>query len=214
MDVRQKLLELVAEQQPETDLANLSRALGRNHAYLQQFVKRGVPKKLPEEVRYQLAGLLGVDQSELLESGSGAASSNQEAPGLESPGIPFQHAPKHLLKQRKTHAVSKQGDSYYLAGVIPDSEQSYALEVKDRSMELAGFVPGDVVISELGKKCTEGQYVIVQHYLESGDAETIIREYRAPFLMPRSTDSAFVPIQIADSNIRIVSPVLKKISLY
>jgi len=38
-------------------------ALGRNDAYLQQFLQRGSPRRLPEEIRHQLAGLLGVEVS-------------------------------------------------------------------------------------------------------------------------------------------------------
>lgn len=39
--------------------------VGRNHAYLQQFIERGVPKKLPEDVRHGLAALLRIDEMEL-----------------------------------------------------------------------------------------------------------------------------------------------------
>ena len=37
------------------DFAGLSRMLGRNPAYIQQFVRRGVPKRLKEEERRKLA---------------------------------------------------------------------------------------------------------------------------------------------------------------
>ena len=46
---RTLLLKLIADY--ETDLASVSKALGRNHAYLQQYIKRGTPQELPEEVR-------------------------------------------------------------------------------------------------------------------------------------------------------------------
>ncbi|MEI9983485.1 MAG: S24 family peptidase [Aliidongia sp.] len=49
---RTLLLKLIADY--ETDLASVSKALGRNHAYLQQYVKRGTPRELPEEVRERL----------------------------------------------------------------------------------------------------------------------------------------------------------------
>lgn len=44
------------------DYAGLSRLLGRNAAYIQQFVKRGVPRKLDEEDRKILAEFFGVDE--------------------------------------------------------------------------------------------------------------------------------------------------------
>jgi hypothetical protein len=46
-------------------LAGLSRALGRNQAYLQQFVARGVPRRLPERERAELARLLDLPESQL-----------------------------------------------------------------------------------------------------------------------------------------------------
>lgn len=45
------------------DFAGLSRMLGRNPAYIQQFVRRGVPKKLKEEERKKLARFFGVPES-------------------------------------------------------------------------------------------------------------------------------------------------------
>jgi len=47
------------------DMAGVSRRLGLNHAYIQQFVTKGKPQALPEEVRYGLAEILGVDEAEL-----------------------------------------------------------------------------------------------------------------------------------------------------
>lgn len=58
--VRKILVDTVTER--GANLAELSRAVGRNHAYLQQFVKRGVPAELPEKIRLKLALLLEVDE--------------------------------------------------------------------------------------------------------------------------------------------------------
>lgn len=61
--VRLELLKLVRER--DTDLKNVSLALGRNAAYLHQFVHRGTPKVLSEDVREQLAKHLGCDEDKL-----------------------------------------------------------------------------------------------------------------------------------------------------
>ena len=45
--------------------AAISKLLGRNAAYVQQFIKRGTPKKLDEEDRQILAEYYGVDQQTL-----------------------------------------------------------------------------------------------------------------------------------------------------
>jgi phage repressor protein C with HTH and peptisase S24 domain len=47
------------------DFAGLSRMLGRNPAYIQQFVRRGVPKRLGEAERRKLARYFGVPESAL-----------------------------------------------------------------------------------------------------------------------------------------------------
>lgn len=61
--VRSNLLTLSKDS--GLSLANLSNSLGKNPAYLQQYVRRGSPKKLPEELRYELATLLSVDEEVL-----------------------------------------------------------------------------------------------------------------------------------------------------
>ncbi len=47
------------------DFAGLSRMLGRNAAYIQQYVRRGVPKRLKEEERRKLARYFAVSETML-----------------------------------------------------------------------------------------------------------------------------------------------------
>ena len=56
-DARTELERLCAER--GEDFAGLSRMLGRNPAYIQQFVRRGVPKRLKESDRRTLARYFG-----------------------------------------------------------------------------------------------------------------------------------------------------------
>ena len=60
-DPRLVLERLCAER--GEDFAGLSRMLGRNAAYIQQFVRRGVPKRLKEEERRKLARYFSVPES-------------------------------------------------------------------------------------------------------------------------------------------------------
>lgn len=55
---RLNLLKLIADH--GTDLANVSQAIGRNPAYLQQFIKRGSPRNLGEPEREALGRHFGV----------------------------------------------------------------------------------------------------------------------------------------------------------
>jgi hypothetical protein len=45
------------------DFAGLSRMLGRNSAYIQQFVRRGVPRRLKEEERRKLARYFAISEA-------------------------------------------------------------------------------------------------------------------------------------------------------
>lgn len=67
--IRRRVLELIAHRDPPTDLKKASIACGKNHAYLHQFVNRGTPRRLPEDVRHLLAAHLGVEESALRDGG-------------------------------------------------------------------------------------------------------------------------------------------------
>lgn len=60
---RERLLELA--QAGGVSLASLSDMIGRNPSYLQQFIRKGSPRKLEEQDRRALAGFFGVGESEL-----------------------------------------------------------------------------------------------------------------------------------------------------
>lgn len=63
IDPRARLMELVAER--GVSLAALSGLIGRNSSYLQQFVRKGSPRKLEENDRRILAQFFGVPEAEL-----------------------------------------------------------------------------------------------------------------------------------------------------
>ncbi len=63
MDARTRLAEAARDR--GSSLAALSRMLGRNPTYLQQYITKGSPRKLEEEDRRKLAQFLGLAESEL-----------------------------------------------------------------------------------------------------------------------------------------------------
>jgi phage repressor protein C with HTH and peptisase S24 domain len=73
------ILERLCAERGE-DFAGLSRMLGRNPAYIQQFVRRGVPKRLKEEERRKLARYFSVPETLL----GGPPETEGPAPGLVS----------------------------------------------------------------------------------------------------------------------------------
>lgn len=60
-DPRKALERLCAER--GEDFAGLSRLLGKNPAYIQQYIRRGTPRRLKEEERRKLARYFGVAES-------------------------------------------------------------------------------------------------------------------------------------------------------
>lgn len=60
IDPRVVLEKLIVERRE--DYAALSRLIGRNSAYIQQFIKRGTPKKLAEDDRRKLARYFGINE--------------------------------------------------------------------------------------------------------------------------------------------------------
>jgi phage repressor protein C with HTH and peptisase S24 domain len=62
-DPRQVLDALIRDRRE--DYASLSRLIGRNPTYVQQYIKRGVPRKLDEADRRTLARYFGIDEATL-----------------------------------------------------------------------------------------------------------------------------------------------------
>ncbi|NCP19989.1 MAG: LexA family transcriptional regulator [Erythrobacter sp.] len=67
---RARLLELARTR--GSSLSGLSALIGRNSSYLQQFIRKGSPRKLEERDRRTLAEFFGVDESELGAAEDGA----------------------------------------------------------------------------------------------------------------------------------------------
>jgi len=129
-------------------LKEASRALGRNDAYLQQYVHRRSPRRLPEELRHALAMLVGCAHDEFLDpddtlvtvrggqtpvaffddvaaSAGGGALNAPDAPDLEDGDAPFL-IPTRLLRQitsspsASLRLITIRGDS--MAPVLEDGD--------------------------------------------------------------------------------------------
>lgn len=89
-DPRRRLLDLAESQ--NVSLAQLSAMIGRNASYLQQFVRKGSPRKLEETDRRRLAGFFGVDESQL-----GAPEENSPAQFGKTPRSDWLDVPRLAL---------------------------------------------------------------------------------------------------------------------
>lgn len=92
-------LDKAAEQAGKT-LKELSLAAGKNHAYLQQYINRGTPRVLPEDVRATLAAELGGEPDDYKEQNArpsapritGVGPASEQLAGTPLPQS--QHAPR------------------------------------------------------------------------------------------------------------------------
>lgn len=86
MDPREKLSTLARER--GNSLAALSRMLGRNSTYLQQYITKGSPRKLEEADRRRLANFFGVSEGEL--GGPEEISLGRTSEWVEVPRLPLE----------------------------------------------------------------------------------------------------------------------------
>jgi phage repressor protein C with HTH and peptisase S24 domain len=150
-------------------LSELSLRAGKNHAYFQQFIRRGVPERLPEEVRGLVAQILRVDESQLKIVGKKAA----------APAIPPNAEVSGEVQIATRIPVYGQAVGVILNGnrvadiLAPPSlsrvADAYAVYVVGDSMEPRYFA-GEMVFVNPRLPISKGAFVVAQ--IAIGDDET------------------------------------------
>ena len=141
------------------DYAALSRLIGRNPAYIQQFIRRGSPRKLAEDDRKLLARYLGVDES-LLGGPLGAPVAGDliSVPRL---AVEASAGPGALASREET--ISRFGfDARWLRGVASAPQNVSAIAVRGESM-LPTLSEGDEILVDRGDaadRLRDGIYVL------------------------------------------------------
>jgi len=162
------------------NLSELSKKIGKNHAYLHQFMNRGVPRKLPEDVRVALAAELGVPEVALKPNGNprpmDLIRSPKLVPGGElvrDPDFPIYAATQggkgHLIVT--TDAIQTVRRPVILEGV----KNAYGLLIMGESM-IPAFRPGDfaLVHPHLPPE-RDTDVILYRHDPFTGEAEAIIK---------------------------------------
>jgi SOS-response transcriptional repressor LexA len=158
--IRTRLAEL------HLNMSAVSKMLGKNHAYLHQFLDRHIPANLPEIVRGRLAEILQVPEGVL--KGEGGRIRPPTRPGgavYISDKIPVKGAGQGGSEgffPWNGETVDYVPRPPHLAGT-PDA---YAIYVYGSSME-PRYVAGEVVHIHPGKPVTQGAFVLVQLKPES-----------------------------------------------
>jgi SOS-response transcriptional repressor LexA len=155
--------------QRHLNMSAVSKMLGKNHAYLHQFLDRRIPAQLPELVRGQLADILGVPEEKL--RGGGGKGSPTPRPGSRwAPPMGGDKIPVYGAAQGgpdgwfpwNGEAVEYVSRPPHLAGAI----EPFAVYVAGSSME-PRYYAGEIVYIHPGKPATIGAFVLVEVKPES-----------------------------------------------
>jgi phage repressor protein C with HTH and peptisase S24 domain len=143
------------------DFAGLSRMLGRNPAYIQQFVRRGIPKRLREEERRKLARYFAVPEALL----GGPAGEPAPADGLVS----VNRHPVHVSAGPGAIVNEELGKPYFafderwLKALTPTAAANLSLVRVEGDSMAPTLNAGDDILVDLGDaadRLRDGIYVL------------------------------------------------------
>lgn len=156
VDARDTLERLIRE--TGEDYASLSRLLGRNAAYVQQFVKRGVPKKLDEDDRGKLARYFAIDETLLGGPPSVPAPANDMAV-IARMAVRASAGPG-AVNDRETAAGRFAFDASYLRRMGADPKLLSAIRVEGDSMAPTLDDGDDIMVDRGDTRLRDGIYVL------------------------------------------------------
>lgn len=142
------------------DFAGLSRMLGRNPAYIQQFVRRGVPKRLRETERRKLARYFAIPESML-----GGPADERGTDGL----LPVKRTPVRVSAGPGTFAGDEAGRPYFgfdqrwlKALTATPPERLSIVRVEGDSMSPTLRAGDDILVDtdDCGDRLRDGIYVL------------------------------------------------------
>ena len=208
-DPRARLLELAAAR--GASLAQLSALIGRNGTYLQQFVKKGSPRKLEETDRRTLARFLGVDEAQL-----GAPEENSRAiPGKAVRGD-WVDVPRLALEAAAGSGAVAEGEqaigafrfsARWLRGQGLDPAMLSAIAVAGDSMEPLLRDGDEILVDRSPRPLRDGIHVV-----RVGES-LLVKRVQAGIpgrIVLESENSAYRPIELEPGEVEVVGRVVWK----
>ncbi|MGN3973548.1 S24 family peptidase [Tsuneonella sp. SYSU-LHT278] len=204
---RLRLLDLA--QQRGVSLAGLSEMIGRNSSYLQQFIRKGSPRKLEEGDRRTLAQFFGVAESELggVEEIS-LPTANSRGEWIEIPRLPLGAAagPGALAADERAFDSFRFSRRWLREQGLGGAELS-AIRVEGDSMEPLLHDGDEILVDRAQRTLRDGIHVV-----RLGDALMVKR--LAPAGPGRATllsqNYAYPPLEVALDELEIVGRVVWK----
>jgi hypothetical protein len=143
------------------DFAGLSRMLGRNSAYIQQFVRRGVPKRLKEEERRKLARYFAVSEA-LLGGPPGAVAPLEGLIAVNRTPVRASAGPGAMVSDEAGRPYFAFDERWLKALTASPADKLSIIRVEGDSMAPT-LNPGDDILVDLGdreERLRDGIYVL------------------------------------------------------
>ncbi|WP_309751188.1 S24 family peptidase [Novosphingobium sp.] len=207
-DPRARLLLLVSEQ--GASLSGLSEMLGRNSTYLQQFIRKGSPRKLEETDRRRLAQFFGVGESELgaPEEFSPAVVAKLRGEWIDVPRLPLgASAGPGLLPGEELPIGAFRFSARWLREQGLDPAQLSAIRVEGDSMEATLRDGDEILVDRTPRGPRDGIHVV-----RSGDALMVKRLdlARSGVVALVSDNPAYRTIELEPSEVEVIGRVVWK----
>lgn len=207
-DPRQRLLELATER--GISLSALSDLIGRNSTYLQQFIRKGSPRKLEETDRRTLARFFGVDESQLgaPEEFSSSLPARGRGDWVDVPRLPLgasAGAGALALEERPIGAF--RFSSRWLREQGLEARMLSAIRVEGDSMEATLRDGDEILVDRTPRPWRDGIHVV-----RTGEALLVKRvDLGRPGKITLVSDNpAYRPIELAPDEVELVGRVVWK----
>lgn len=218
-DDRQRLLELSRER--GASLASLSHLIGRNSSYLQQFIRKGSPRKLEERDRRMLADYFDVEESTL---GAPEENSYSQSRGrLPTVGPDVMAGSRQWLEVPRLDVGASAGPGSFGASEVPfDSFRFSQRWLREQGLEDAQLsaisVDGDSMEpmlrdgDEILVDCAPRQFRDGVHVVRLGECLMVKRVASAGQgrLTLLSQNLAYPPVEVAQDEVEIIGRVVWK----
>jgi phage repressor protein C with HTH and peptisase S24 domain len=212
-DPRNRLLQLAEAR--GVSLAGLSAFIGRNASYLQQYVRKGSPRKLEETDRRKLAAFFGVAESEL-----GAPEEISPAPAA-APAAAQRNAGHVAVPRLPLDASAGQG------AIVGDEVPVDTIFFSTRWLRAHGFDPGflsaiSVVGDSMEPVLRDGDDILVDqrprplsdgiHVVRVGESLLVKRVQTGPAgrVVLESANPAYRPIELPIDELQVIGRVVWK----
>ena len=153
------ILEKLCAERGE-DFAGLSRMLGRNAAYIQQYVRRGVPKRLKEEERRKLARYFSV--SEAMLGGPPELAAREGLIAVNRTAVRASAGPGAIVSEESGRPYFAFDERWLKALTASPSDKLSIIRVEGDSMAPT-LNPGDDILVDLAdceERLRDGVYVL------------------------------------------------------